>query len=73
MRGRRLLLSVSSRRVRSATLNEIEQMASVGAHESFLGSATAPGFFQMPKEDSDLLSFSVYDILKRIRELRAAL
>jgi hypothetical protein len=57
------------------TLNEIEQMAlvAVGAHESFMGSDTAPGSFQMPKEDSDLLSFSVYDILKRIRELRAAL
>lgn len=55
------------------TLNEIEQMAlvAVNAHESLTGSDTAPGFFQMPAEDSELLSFSVYDLLRRIRSLRA--
>jgi hypothetical protein len=38
-----------------------------------MGSDTAPGFFQMPAEDSGLLSFSVYDLLKRVRALRAEL
>jgi hypothetical protein len=56
------------------SLHEIEQMVlvAVGAHES-LSSDTTPGFFQMPEEDSELLSFSVYDILKRVRALRAEL
>jgi hypothetical protein len=57
------------------SLHEIEQMVlvAVNAHESLLGSDTAPGFFQMPAEDSNLLSFSVYDLLKRVRALRAEL
>jgi hypothetical protein len=57
------------------SLHEIEQMVliAVGAHESMMGSDTAPGFFQMPEEDAELLSFSVYDLLKRVRALRAEL
>ena len=57
------------------SLHEIEQMVlvAVNAHESLMGSDTAPGFFQMPAEDSELLSFSVYDLLKRVRALRAEL
>jgi hypothetical protein len=55
------------------SLHEIEQMVlvAVNAHESLTGSDTAPGFFQLPAEDSELLSFSVYDLLKRVRALRA--
>jgi hypothetical protein len=57
------------------TLHEIEQMTlvAINAHESLVGSDTAPGFFQMPAQDSELLSFSVFDILKRVRALRAEL
>jgi hypothetical protein len=57
------------------SLHEIEQMAlvAVNAHESLVGSDTAPGFFQMPAEEPELLSFSVYDLLKRVRALRAEL
>jgi len=46
-------------------------LVAVNAHESLMGSDTTPGFFQMPEEDSELLSFSVYDLLKRVRALRA--
>jgi hypothetical protein len=57
------------------SLHKIEQMVlvAVNAHESLMGSDSAPGFFQMPAEDSELLSFSVYDLLKRVRALRAEL
>jgi hypothetical protein len=57
------------------SLHEIEQMVLVAlnAHLSLEGSDTAPGFFQMPAEDSELLSFSVHDLLKRVRALRAEL
>jgi hypothetical protein len=44
-----------------------------GAHESLNGGDAAPGFFQMPEADAQMLSFSVYDLLKRIRTLREAL
>jgi hypothetical protein len=59
----------------NCSLHEIEQMVlvAVNDHESLLGSDTAPGFFQMPAEDSNLLSFSVYDLLKGVRALRAEL
>jgi hypothetical protein len=48
--------------------HEIEQMVlvAVGAQEGLMGSDTAPGFFQMPAQDSELLSFSVFDLLKRV-------
>jgi hypothetical protein len=54
-----------------SSLHQIEQMAlvAVKVHESLTGSDTAPGFFQMPAEDSELLSFSIYDLLKRVRAL----
>jgi len=56
------------------SLHEIEQMVlvAVNAHESLSGSDSI-GFFQMPAEDAELLSFSVYDLLKRVRALRAEL
>jgi hypothetical protein len=56
-------------------LHEIEQMVlvAVGAHESMRCSDSAPGFFQIPEEESELLSFSVYDLLKRVKALRADL
>jgi hypothetical protein len=56
-------------------LHEIEQMVlvAVGAHESLMASDSAPGFFQIPEEESELLSFSVYDLLKRVRALKAEL
>jgi hypothetical protein len=58
-----------------SSLHQIEQMAlvAVKVHESLTGSDTAPRFFQMPAEDSELLSFSIYDLLKRVRALRAEL
>jgi hypothetical protein len=57
------------------SLHEIEQMVlvAVGAQESLFASDTAPGFFQMPKPDCEMLSFSVFDILKRVRSLRSEL
>jgi hypothetical protein len=57
------------------SLHEIEQMVlvAIGAQESLMGSDTAPGIFQMPAWDSELLSFSVFDLLKRVRALRADL
>jgi hypothetical protein len=56
-------------------LHEIQQMClvAVRAHESLVASDTAPGFFQMPSEDAELLSFGVYDLVKRIKALRTAL
>jgi hypothetical protein len=39
-------------------LHEIQQvcLVAVRAHESLFASDTAPGFFQMPSEDAELLS-----------------
>ena len=55
------------------SLHEIERMVlvAIGAQESLMGSDTSPGFFQMPAQDSELLCFSVFDLLKRVRALRA--
>jgi hypothetical protein len=56
------------------SLHEIEQMLlfALKAQDSFLGGDTARhGFFQIPAEDAELLSFSVHDLLKRVRALRA--
>jgi hypothetical protein len=57
------------------TLHEIEQMVLValGAHESLVSSDTAPGFSQMPAADSEMLSFSLFDLQKRVEALRAAI
>jgi hypothetical protein len=56
-------------------LHEIEQMVlvAVNAHESLMASDSDPGFFQIPEGESELLSFSVYDLLKRVRALKADL
>lgn len=57
------------------SLHEIAQMflVAIGAQESLFASDTAPGFFQMPAQDSEMLSFSAFDILKRVRSLRSEL
>jgi hypothetical protein len=48
-------------------------LVAVGAQENLFRSDTAPEFFQMPDADANMLSFSVFDVLKRIEVLRAAL
>ena len=56
-------------------LHEIAQMVlvAVNAHDTLMASDSAPGFFQIPEKESELLSFSVYDLLKRVKALRAEL
>jgi hypothetical protein len=56
-------------------LHEIRQMALValGATEGLLRSDTDPAFFQLPAEDSEMLAFSVIDILKRVEDLKNGL
>ena len=56
-------------------LHEISMMVSValGAAETLQATDTAPRFFQMPDEAGELLSFSVFDIDKRVKALKAAL
>lgn len=58
-----------------SVLLEIQQMClvAIGAHESLMASDTVPGVFQMSSDDAEMLSFSVYDLLKRIKALRADL
>jgi hypothetical protein len=57
------------------SLFEIEQMVlvAVSAQESLFASDTDSEIFQMPKPDCEMLSFSVFDILKRVRSLRSEL
>jgi hypothetical protein len=45
----------------------------VGAQENLYRSDTAPEFFQMPAADSEMLSFSIFDVLKRVEGLRTAM
>ena len=56
-------------------LHEIQQMVlvAIGAQESLMGGDAAPGLFQMPAQDAEMLGFSVFDILKRVRALRESL
>jgi hypothetical protein len=56
-------------------LHEIEQMVlvAVGAQENLYRSEAAPEFFQMPAADCEMLSFAVFDVLKRVEALRAAM
>ena len=56
-------------------LHEISMMVSValGAVETLQATDTAPRVFQMPDEAGELLSFSVFDIDKRVKALKAAL
>jgi hypothetical protein len=56
-------------------LHEITQMVlvAIGAHESLMGMEADPGIFQMPARDAEMLSFSVFDLQKRVEALRASL
>ena len=51
-------------------LHEISMMVSV---ETLRATDTAPRVFQMPYEAGELLCFSVFDIDKRVKALKAAL
>jgi len=54
---------------------EIQQMVSVSilSVDGLMGSDTNPAGFQMPATDANLLEFSLFDIEKRIKALRALL
>ena len=54
---------------------EIQQMVSVSilSVDGLMGSDTNPEVFQMPATDANLLEFSLFDIEKRIKALRALL
>lgn len=56
-------------------LHEISMMVSVllGAKESLRATGTTPRVFQMPDEAGELLCFSIYDIDKRVKDLKAGL
>jgi hypothetical protein len=56
-------------------LHEIQCMVSVAisAAENLSGSDTDPDICQMPYEKHNLLDFSLFDIEKRLKALRAAL
>jgi hypothetical protein len=56
-------------------LFEIEQMVlvAVGSQENLYRSDTAPEFFQMPEASANALAFSVFDVLKKVEALRAAM
>jgi hypothetical protein len=56
-------------------LHEISMMVSVvlDAVETLQATDTAPRVFQMPDEAGELLCFSVVDIDKRVKALKAAL
>jgi len=56
-------------------LHEISMMVSVllGAVETLQATDTTPRVFQMPDEAGELLSFSAFDIDKRVKARKAAL
>ncbi|MET4794686.1 hypothetical protein ABIF64_006864 [Bradyrhizobium japonicum] len=55
-------------------LHEIRQMVlvAIGAHESLLGDPD-PEVFSMPRRDAEMLSFSIFDVLKRVEDLKEKL
>ncbi len=53
-------------------LHEIMQMVLVALDE-LMRRDDDPEFFQMPAPTSEMLSFSIFDIHKRVAELKAAL
>ncbi|MCP1747204.1 hypothetical protein ABIF65_009127 [Bradyrhizobium japonicum] len=56
-------------------LHEIRQMVlvAIGAHESLLGGDPDPEVFSMPRRDAEMLSFSIFDVLKRVEDLKEKL
>ena len=57
------------------TLHAIQQMVEVSlrATEGLHGTEDDPAVFQMRSADANLLDFSLFDIQKRVRALRAEL
>jgi hypothetical protein len=55
-------------------LHEISMMVSVllTAAESLMGSDATPDVYEMPRDAGELLSFSAFDIDKRVNALRDA-
>jgi hypothetical protein len=45
----------------------------IGAREGLLPSDTASGFHEIRAADSEMLTFAIFDLQKRVEELRAAL
>ena len=56
-------------------LHEIKQMVlvAIGAAENLTATDAEPRFFHLSKADTDLLSFSIFDIQRRVAELKAGL
>jgi hypothetical protein len=56
-------------------LHEIKQMAliAIGAAEHLISDNTEPRIFHLSERDTDMLSFSIFDILRRVGELKDGL
>ena len=56
-------------------LHEISMMLTValGATDPLLRSEAGPAFFHMPAADAKMLSFALFDLHKRVGELKAGI
>jgi hypothetical protein len=56
-------------------LHQIKLMVLIGirATESLTGSETREGYFEFPSEDSETVTFALFDLLDRVEALKAGL